>query len=233
MKRLFLVVSFCVTIFSVNAQFRFDYHASYATYNMKDMKGLMNSIKTSEPFKSLGLEMVEDFPAYIGHSVNIGYRVNNHEFGIKSGFYTTGGKLSVGDYSGKINATLITNGYREGVYYKNYFYTSAMKDVDKGLKDRFSLWGEISPALIISTLKMKTVVSDVDFNEVVEEPEYNESAYAMLIQIGGKYYVTKNISFDVAVGYDLSFGGNYENLIGSPRPDWSGFRLSGGVGLSF
>ena len=233
MKRVFLAVFFCIAIFSLQAQFRFDYHASYATYNMNDMKGLMNSIKISEPFKNLGLEIVDDFPAYIAHSVNIGYRVNNHEFGIKSGFYTTGGKLSVADYSGKISTTLIANGYREGVYYRNYFFTSSIEDVDKGLKDRFSLWGEVSPALIISTLKMKTVVSDVDFNEVMEEPQYNENAYALLIQIGGKYYVTKNISFDVATGYDLSYGGNYENLIGSPRPDWTGFRLSGGLGFSF
>jgi hypothetical protein len=41
------------------------------------------------------------------------------------------------------------------------------------------------------------------------------------------------ISFDIAAGYDLSFGGNYENINGSPRSDLSGFRLSGGIGFSF
>ncbi len=233
MKRLFLVVSFCVTIFSVNAQFRFDYHASYAAYNMKDLKSLMNRIKTSEPFKNLGLQTVEDFPAYVAHSVNIGYRVNSHEFGVKSGFYSTGGKLSVADYSGKLNTTLITNGYREGVYYRNYFYTSTVEDVDKRMKDRFSFWGEVSPALLLSTLKIKTVISDVDFMEVLEEPEYNENAYALLFQLGGKFYITKNISLDLVAGYDFSFGGNYDGLNGTPRSDWSGLRLSSGVGFSF
>ncbi|MDD4497635.1 MAG: hypothetical protein PHV51_05735, partial [Methanosarcinaceae archaeon] len=37
--------------------------------------------------------------------------------------------------------------------------------------------------LIISTLKIKTTLTDVDMQEVVEEPEYNENAYSLLLQI--------------------------------------------------
>lgn len=233
MKRLLLIVVCSICLFSLHAQFRLDYQASYATYNMGDMKDFVQTVKSNELFKQFGMEIVEDFPAYIAHSINIGYRLNRHEFGIKSGFYTTGGKLSVGDYSGKINVSFTTNGFREGVYYRNYFYTSQKEDAEGLFKDRFSIWGEVSPALIISALKIMTTITDVELQEVVKEPYYNENAYSILLQIGGKYYISKMISLDLSAGYDLSFGGNYEDLVGSPRSDWSGLRLSGGLGLTF
>lgn len=228
-----MIVVCSICLLSLHAQFRLDYHVSYATYNMGEMKDLMQSIKSREPFRQFGMEIVEDFPAYVAHSVNIGYRHNSHEFGVKSGYYTTGGKLSVGDYSGKINVTLTTNGYREGVYYRNYFYTIENKNTKGEFKDRFSVWGEVSPALIISTLKIKTVISDIELQEVIEEPDYNENAYSLLFQIGGKYYISKMISVGLSAGYDISFGGNYDELVDSPRSDWSGLRLSGGLGFNF
>lgn len=69
--------------------------------------------------------------------------------------------------------------------------------------------------------------------EVVEEPEYNENAYSLLLQIGGRFYINRMIGLELSAGYDLSFGGSYEELIGSPRSDWSGLRLSGGLGFTF
>ncbi len=233
MKKLLLIVLCSICLFSLQAQFRLDYHVSYDTYSMGDMTDLMNTIKTSDPFSQLGMKIVEDFPAYIAHSVNVGYKLNRHEFGIKSGFYTTGGKLSVGDYSGKINISLTTNGFREGVYYRNYLYTYGKEDAQGVTKDRFSLWGEVSPAVIISVLNIKTTLTDVELQEVLEEPKYNETAYSLLLQLGGKYYINKVFSLDLSAGYDLSFGGSYDQLKGSPKSDWSGLRLSGGLGVTF
>lgn len=235
MKRVLLIVVCIFCLIRLHAQFRIDYHASYANYNMSDMKDFVHSVKSSEPFRQFGMELVEDFPAYIAHSVNIGYRLSRHEFGFKSGFYSTGSKLSVGDYSGKINISFTTNGYREGIYYKNYFYSLKSEDSQGVYRDRFSVWGEVSPALIISTLNIKTTLTDVDMQEVVDvdDPEYNENAGSLLLQAGGRYYINRMVNLDLSVGYDISFGGNYDGLNGSPRSDWSGLRLSGGLGFSF
>ncbi len=230
MRKLLLISLCCINLLSLKAQLKLDYHASYATYSMSDMTDLLYTIKISDPFNQLGMRIVEDFPAYIAHSVNIGYRLFNHEFGIKSGFYSTGGKLSVGDYSGKINTTLTTNGFREGVYYRNYFYTFEKEDSRGNQKDRLSIWGEMSPAVIISTLKIRTVVSNVELQETLKE--YNENVYSLLFQLGSSYYVNRKISLDLSVGYDLSFGGEFGELRGSPRADWSGLRLSCGLGLT-
>lgn len=234
MKRLFsLIILFVIVVVSLHAQIKLDYNISYASYKMSDMKDLMQTIKHSEQLNMLGMEVVESFPSYIAHSVNIGYRLNNHEFGVKSSFYTTGGKISVGDYSGAINVTLTTNGFREGIYYRNYFYTYSSVNSDNTSTDKFSLWGEVSPAVIISNLKLKTEVSDIEISRVVENDAYSKLAYGLLFQLGGKYYLTKNLSVDLLAGYEASFGGNFDDLINSPRIDWSGFRLSGGIGVSF
>lgn len=232
MKRLLLIIICSIGLFSLKAQFRLEYNASYAFYNMSEMSDFVQSVKSDEPFRQFGMEVVEDFPAYIAHFVNIGYKLNRHEFGIKSGYYSTGGKLSVGDYSGKINMTFTTNGYREGVYYRNYFYTLQKKNGEGLFIDRFSIWGEVSPAVVISALKIKTALTDVELSEVIVEPDYNENAYSLLLQFGGQYYINRVISLALSAGYDISFGGNYDKLNGSPRPDWSGLRLNGGLSFS-
>lgn len=228
MKRLFLIL-LCATVYvNLYSQFRVDYSVSYASYQMGEMKDLLHSIETSELMRKIGIKNVENFPAYIAHTVNIGYKINQHEFGIKSSFYTTGGKLSVADYSGAINMKMIANGYREGLYYKNYFYTYNSQE-----RQRFAIWGEISPAIIISKLRMETTARDIDDQLTLEDFDFTETAFSLLPQLGGKYYLTNNISFDISVGYELSFGGKYTDLKDSPRPDWSGFRVNGGIGLTF
>lgn len=228
MKRLILISLCCIGYFNVHAQFRLDYNVSYASYQMDEMKDLLHSIGMTEPLNKLGLKNVENFPAYIAHAVNIGYRVNQHEFGIKSSFYTTGGKLSVADYSGAINIQLIVSGYREGLYYKNYLYTHTPH-----AKQRFSIWGELSPAIIISKLKIESVVRDLDNQDTIEDDTFNETAFAILPQLGGKYYLTDYLSLDLSAGYELSFGGEFGDLKGTPKPGWSGFRMNGGIGLTF
>ena len=228
MKRLFLILLCSVIFVNLYSQFRMDYSLSYASYQMRDMKDLLHSIETSELMRKIGIKNVENFPAYIAHAVNIGYRINEHEFGIKSSFYTTGGKLSVADYSGTINVKMVTNGYREGLYYRNYFYTYNTQE-----RPRFAIWGEVSPAIIISKLKLKTIVRDLEEQQTIEDFDFNKTAFSLLPQLGGKYYLTNNISFDISAGYELSFGGEYSDLNNSPRPDWSGFRINGGIGLTF
>ena len=228
MKRLILIL-LCGTVYvNLYSQFRLDYSVSYASYQMEEMKDFLHSIEMTELMQKIGIKNVENFPAYIAHMVNIGYRINQHEFGIKSSFYTTGGKLSVADYSGAINMKMVTNGYREGLYYKNYFYTYNYQE-----RQRFAIWGEISPAIIISKLKMETIARDIEEQHTLDDFDFNETAFSVLPQLGGKYYLTNYISFDISVGYEFSFGGEYGDLKDSPRPDWSGFRVNGGIGFTF
>lgn len=228
MKRLILILLCGMVYVNIYSQFRLDYSVSYASYQMEEIKDLLHSIEMTEWMQKIGIKNVENFPDYIAHTVNIGYRINQHEFGIKSSFYTTGGKLSVADYSGAINMKMITNGYREGLYYKNYFYTYNYQK-----RQQFALWGEISPAIIISKLKMETIARDIEEQHTLEDFDFNETTFSILPQLGGKYYLTNNISFDISVGYELSFGGKYSDLQDSPRPDWSGFRVNGGIGFTF
>lgn len=229
MKKLLLII-LCniITSYSLQAQFLIEYNISYASYDMKDMKDLLHTIELSEDLQKFGIRNVDNFPAYIAHTANIGYKLNNHEFGIKNSFYTTGGKLSVADYSGAINIELIANGFREGVYYKNHFYSYKYSG-----RTLFSFWGEISPAVIISELKMKTKVREVEKSITLEDYNFTKIAFAVLPQIGTKYHFTEHISLDMSIGYELSFGGKFNDLYSSPRANWSGIRINGGIGYKF
>lgn len=217
-----------VSSYAIQAQFLVEYDISYAKYQMKNMKHLLHTIEMSEDLQKLGIKNVGNFPSYVAHTINIGYLYNTHEFGIKSSFYTTGGKLSVADYSAAINIELTTNGFREGLYYKNYFYTHNHQG-----RDLISFWGELSPAIIISQLKLKTKVREIDKNQTLEDYKFTKIGFTILPQVGAKYYITKHINIHTSIGYEISFGGGYNDLSGSPKTNWSGIRITGGVGYKF
>lgn len=228
MKKIIFTILCLITSFTLQAQFLVEYNISYADYRMKDMRNLLHTIEMSEELQKLGIKNVDNFPAYMAHTVNIGYMLNKHEFGIKSSFYTTGGKLSVADYSGAINIELTTNGFREGFYYKNHFYSYKHHNQEK-----ISFWAEFSPAIMISQLKMKTKVREVSVNQTLEDYKFTKISFAILPQVGTNYYLTEHISVNASIGYEFSFGGKYDDLYGSPRCDWGGIRINGGVGYRF
>ncbi|MFC4672853.1 hypothetical protein [Dysgonomonas termitidis] len=216
----------------MQAQFTASYSLGYATHNMDGMKSLMKTIQQSPPAFIIGAKSVDDFSTnQVIHIVDIGYRFDMHEFGLKGGGYSsTGAKLSLKDYSGEYSNRFIVNGIRAGVYYKNYFYTYR-NDKEKAL---FSFFGEISPGLYFSEIKNKGffIVQDEELDSF--DDKYSNTSFAFLIQAGAKYYITKNINMHIALGYDFVAKVKVEDL--KPKEalvDWSGIRFTGGIGFSF
>jgi len=65
---------------------------------MNEMKQLLetafNSVVTTMP---VGTRIVDNFPPYITHNLDLSYKFNRHELGLKSSFLTTGGKIAYSD----------------------------------------------------------------------------------------------------------------------------------------
>lgn len=230
-KYSFLIIAILCSIY-MQAQFTVSYSLGYATHDMDGMKNLMKSIQQSPPASTIGAKNVDNFSAsQVIHVVDIGYRFDKHEFGLKGGGYSsTGGKLSLKDYSGEYSNRFIVNGLRAGIYYRNYFYTYR-DEKDKAL---FSFFGEVSPGLYFSEIKNKgfLIVQDKELDSF--DSKYTKTSFAFLIQAGAKYYITKNINIHIALGYDFVGKAKIDDF--KPKEaivNWSGVRLLGGVGYSF
>lgn len=226
-----LIIAILCSLYA-QAQFTVNYSLGYATHDMDGMKNLMKSIQQSPPASTIGAKNVDNFSTnQVIHMVDIGYRFNMHEFGLKAGGYSsTGGKLSLKDYSGEYSNRFIVNGIRAGIYYKNYFYTYR-NNSDKAL---FSFFGEVSPGLYFSEIKNNGffIVQDQELDSF--DNKYTETSFAFLIQAGAKYYITKNINVQITLGYDFVGKAKVEDF--KPKEamvNWSGIRFSGGIGLSF
>lgn len=232
MKKNILFIAMSFLCISMHAQFTISYSGGYSSHDMRDLKNLVTKIQDSPPASTIGVKNVDDFSEnFFYQALDIGYRLNIHEFGLKAGGYSsTGSKLSKKDYSGEFANRFIINGTRAGIYYKNYFYTYK----DENDKAIFSFYGEISPGLYFTEIKNNSffIVNEETLDSFDEK--YTKTSFAFLIQAGTKYYLTKNINLQIGFGYDIVDKAKIEDLkpTGS-SVNWSGIRFSGGIGYIF
>lgn len=229
MKKIIFTSLFVLTSYCAMAQFSINYSVGYGSYKMGDMKNFVEDMQSYVEGQYPGLKtvIVDNFPAYVTHSLDIGYKYKVHEFGIKGGFYSTGSKISFQDYSGEYEANVLINGYKTGLYYRNYFFNNKI-----GKKSLLSLFGEISPSAIISRTKITSHLTVFDQLLESEKTAIHKVDFAVLPQVGVRYNIIPQVGVQLTAGYEVSFGERAYKLDGNPRIDWSGFRASGGITVS-
>ena len=207
---------------------------SYGDYIMSDLKDLTQLAfdlgKESEQLPQ-GLRLVDNFPAYVTHTMDALYRIKMHEFGVKASYLTTGSKMAYSDYSGSYIEKIVTNGYRVGLMYKVHFYTLPINNKNY----KVSFLAELSPALLFSSLKTEGEIKIYDVNneqskENFSEDKIKKTAYSIQPLAGTQLALYKHFLFTMTAGYDFSLGAKLSPL---HRIDWSGFRFNLGVGYAF
>lgn len=228
-KYIFLTIALCCSGL-LHAQFTVSYSGGYSSYNTGGMRDLMGGIQRTPPASTIGAKKVDNFPAHnMIHVVDIGYQLEQHEFGIKVGGYqTTGGKLSIKDYSGEYGNRFIVNGIRAGVCYKYNFFIYENR---RG-EDLFFFFGEISPGLFMTQFKNRGFLVVYDEELDAFDKKGNTTSFSFLVQIGSKYRVTPNINIQGALGYDIVTKAEWDEY--NPASiNWSGIRFTLGVGYTF
>lgn len=233
MKRLYIVVLLAlVSIVGAKAQFSISYSAGLGHYQMKDMKDLAKyslSQVVESGLAPKGMKLVDNFPVYANHSVDLAYKLEQHEIGIKGTYMTTGATIAYADYSGKTKNKFTTNGYRIAVMYRYHFHEAAIG------QHSYSIFGELSPGLTISKLKFKEkteIYANTGTITDTEEVKFdNVTGFTIQPLAGVRFKLYNHILLTVSTGYDFEFGCKLPSS--NFRIDWSGFRLNGGVGYSF
>ncbi|PXV66933.1 outer membrane protein with beta-barrel domain [Dysgonomonas alginatilytica] len=228
MKKAILVLLSLFFILQAQSQITVKYSVGYGSYKMSDMKDLLSGTRNAILAKVPGLDIstTDNFPGYIMHTFDLGYRMQKHEFGITVSYLNTAGKISYADYSGKISSEIKVSGYRGGIFYRNYFYSISM-----GENQSMSFYGEISPSLIFSKIKIDQEVFPKNNILELEDNSYNNTSVSLLPQLGVKYNFTSHIGLFVSTGYEINFSSKISEI--ESEIDWSGLRVNGGISYSF
>lgn len=232
-KYILLFILFASIISGTKAQFTIAYSPGYGSYKMDDLKSLLNNMTSnaSGQLNGVPVKVVDNFPGYIAHSVDLSYRISRHEFGLRGTYLTTGGKVAYSDYSGEYYGKLTLNGYRFGLNYR--FYIPA---ADFGNSGSLSFFLEASPGITFSNLKSKEYLRILDQEQNVDENlDMDATGVSLLPQIGLKWDITSNIGVHVSGGYDFQLGSKFksEGEKTMLKSDWSGIRINGGVSYTF
>lgn len=228
--RKLIIIFFALSIISeVKAQLAIEYSAGYGTYSMSDMNSLLSNIKdeVNASMPNIDARIVTSFPDYIIHNLSIGYQLKKMEFGINNSYYTTGSKISRQDYSGEYSLKMYVNALRQGLYYRNYFYTADINGVQK-----LHIYAEISPSIIFTKVKIKEKLRVYENETVMNDETVNNISFSFLPQIGSQFNFNRQIGVFAKIGYDITIPGNTEILEHKTKIDWSGFRASAGLRFS-
>lgn len=231
-KKLGISFIACLLAFQMSAQFTASYSVGYGEYKMKGVSELLEYVygNMKEQLPGIPLKIVDDFPNYINHSMDFGYRWKRHEAGLRFSYLTTGGKVAYADYSGSYEGKLIVNGCRVGLNYRIY---APIQEFEK--MGALHFFAELSPAVIFTKLKSKEHIKIFELEQSPQEQlDLNASSFSLLPQVGLKWFVTPLISFHVGGGYEFQFESKFKQKGEKTyiESDWTGFRLNAGVAVT-
>jgi hypothetical protein len=221
MKRYILIIFLSVIFpFVIFAQLSLDYKLGYGTYQMKSVAEFQQYILKSSDLPG---KIVEEFPGYMNHRLYIGMPARWPHYKVYLGYETTGGRISLVDYSGKWNFDMMLNGFQGGIHMET--------PLTKPKKIEFNGYLDLG----VNT----TMLNLIEYYKVWDEDTEQSQlffAYGMDAQAGfeARYNFTL---FDLGcyLGYELSIStpfyldGDYSYRLGTTqdeltKPNWSGVR---------
>ncbi len=221
MKRFILIIIWVGFIsIAVEAQVNLTLKAGYGTYSMGDVKEFQKAVLSQY---GLPGKIVTKFPGYINYRLYLGLPSVTDTYKIYFGYLTTGGRISLSDYSGKWNFDMLMNGFQMGAHWSKPIKTT----------DKFEVSGYVDFGVICSMLNM------IDYMRVYEESVKNSQlyfAYGLNVQPGLEA-VYKMSRFDIGcyMGLEIDMSTNFY-MNGDPdytlgirendltRSSWTGIR---------
>lgn len=228
MKTYISLILLLLASFGLKAQINISYSICYGNYSMSDMKDVAKqALDAANSTIGIKLKQTDNFPSYIIHTGDITFQIKQHEFGFKGAFLSTGAKYAYSDYSGKYNFKINTNAFKLGLVYKYHFSEIKVSN------NPISFFLELAPSVVMTDLKFKEegriYEPDIHQNET-ENVLSDEFGFSIQPMIGARLTLFRHFFVLAGAGYDFEFGAK---LGPSHRVDWSGFRLNGGIGVSF
>jgi hypothetical protein len=214
-----LLLSGLQTVFGQKIEFR--PQMGIGTYSMSDLKGILKQSVSSSP---LGLKTTENFPAYAFYSLDIiNFLSPKFGLGVTSGFYSTGGRNHISDFSGSYREDILVNSVNVGL----------LASLKGTLASSFFYGVELSSGIKFSNM---TLESELNITAHNEKSFYAFRSTGWWIEPNGRFGRTFFNHFTCSLfgGYEfnlkstLKLRDNSQNS-STAKIDWSGIR----TGISF
>jgi hypothetical protein len=229
-KSAILLLIFILIISISKAQITISGKVGYGFYSMSELKTYQR-VQLNE-MTGIPAKIVESFPPYLNYKAFISFPRDSRKNWVRYylGFETTGSRISLTDYSGKLTSDMVLNAYKVGV---------ELQPFSKRLFNTFDLKGYVCVGETTTFLKL------IDLLQVGEETitqNYVFCSLGMDIEPGLRaIYKFKRVGVGLSMGYLLDVNGTFF-MKGSPKnklgfsssdliqPLWAGFRT--GIELS-
>jgi hypothetical protein len=218
-----LILLISVTVFS--QRFSIGVRGGLGMYSM-DLLDQFQQYRTNEV--QLPLKITESYPItpfYRGELALIDMKYID-KIAVFYGFYSTGARSAVSDYSGYAHLDAVINGNQMGLTIQKNLY-------QKGL---WSVAGSVDASYLFSKLKTTDVIEIYDLENMTEKQEYSLVANGFAVEPGlVASYRLKPLIFQVNLGYLIDFSkklhlaGDKDMVLGvnnePVKPQWTGLRL--------
>ena len=225
---LIILLSVCLSL-QIHAQVSLGYRLGYGTYKMQSVAEFQEYVLHTSILPG---QIVEQFPGYLNHRLYLGLPSRWPQYKAYLGYVTTGGRISLVDYSGKWNFDMLLNGFQAGLHWE-----SQVKMIKK-----VELKGYLDFGATITTLNMHEYMKVWD-----EESQQSELFIAYGLDIQGGFEACYKLSFiDIGcyLGYEQDIStafhveGNRDARLGISNsnlthPGWAGLRTGISVSYTF
>ncbi len=214
-----------IIINTFGQKFKIETTLGWATYSMKDLKELNESVLKTYPVKAV---ITNNFPSRLYYGIAINYIVNQGFFlGLACNYNTTGSRISYKDYSGELKFDHVLSSYSPG------FHVAFTINNGKHLR----LSEETNISLICTKLKITEEILN-EVNKII----FNSKSIGIEPDIVLSYKV-KHVEISCKVGYLLDTKSKFklegdEGIILKDistqeviKNNWSGIRANVSIGL--
>ncbi len=224
--RVFLIFLACLPL-ALKAQISFSYRAGYGTYAMKRLGEYQEYM-----LQNCGLpaKIVTQFPGYINHRLLIGFPSRSKRLKVYLGYLSTGGRISLSDYSGKYRIDMELSGFQAGIHF----------DLPGEQFDHFDLqpYIDLGSTTTLLRIKQSLIIAEQEQSESLLFAGHGADIQPGLVMsykcprysIGAFFAYEKHVAmaFYEKGSPGVKLGISSDNLA---VPDWSGIR--GGIELCY
>lgn len=225
------VIFFCAVCLSlaIHAQVSLGYKLGYGTYRMQSVAEFQQYVLD---IYGLPGQIVTQFPRYLNYRLYLGFPSRLPQYKAYLGYVTTGGRISLVDYSGKWNYDMLLNGFQAGLRWETQL--KMMKKIE--------LKCYLDFGVTTSILNLKEYIR-------VWDEESRQSQQFFAYGLDGEFgfeacYKLPFIDIRCNLGYEQDIStpfyldGNYQAKLGISQtsythPSWAGLRAGISVGYTF
>jgi hypothetical protein len=164
MRIFFIIPLLLLSAALVSQRFTLEFETGLGSYTMSE---LSQNIHHSAQHNILNPQVVSDFPPFVYYRPGLGFKTNNHHLGFSLGFYSTGARSAVRDYSGSYHSDMVLRG------------TAPM------FFEEMKIWGTKKLAIALRA-NIGMIFSTIGINEqltLYDKVEYDESVEYVSLQV--------------------------------------------------